>query len=305
MPSKSWTLTGILAAFGGGIFGAAIGALPAFEFVGFLVIVGVGIQMATGQSTFFGIPFGAFGPHVGGFASGVAAVAYAARRGKTETGRNIAAGMMGLNSPDVLLIGGLFGIFGYVVQWALNLIPGFGAGLAWTDTVALTVVISAIVARLIFGKTGLFGKVGTGQHRYAPTDSTKWLAWQSKPLQLVVIGLGVGLMAGFLAVEFGSPGVFLAFGIAAASLILLQFGVQIPVTHHIALPSAIAAAASGSIIWGGVFGILCAFVGEFMADTFLVHGDTHIDPPAATIAPMTTIANALVALGLFSVIQLP
>lgn len=58
MPSKSWTLTGILAAFGGGIFGAAIGALPAFEFVGFLVIVGVGIQMATGHSTFFGIPFG-------------------------------------------------------------------------------------------------------------------------------------------------------------------------------------------------------------------------------------------------------
>ncbi len=298
------TLLGILTAFGGGIFGASIGALPAFIFVGLLVMIGVAVQMATGDASFFGIPFGAFGPHVGGFASGVAAVAYAAQKGKAETGRNILAGMMGLNSPDILLIGGLFGILGYVLQWAFSLIPGFGEGLAWTDTVALTVFTSAIIARLLFGKTGVFGKVSNGS-RYAPTNGSQWVPWQSDRLQLVVIGLGVGLLAGFLGVTFGAPGVFLAFGIAAASLILLQFGVQTPVTHHIALPAAIAAAASGSIIWGGIFGVLCALVGEFMACTFLVHGDTHIDPPAATIAPMTTIANALAALGFFTFLSLP
>lgn len=299
------TFFGLLTAFGGGIFGAAIGALPAFVFVGLLVMVGVAIQLSTGDASFFNIPFGAFGPHVGGFASGVAAVAYAAQRGKVDTGRNILAGMMGLNRPDVLLIGGLFGIFGYLLQWALTFIPNFGEGLAWTDTVALTVVISAILARVLFGKTGIFGKVNGGEARYAPTDGSQWLPWQSDRLQLVVIGLGVGLLSGYLGITLGTAGVFLAFGIAAASLILLQFGVQIPVTHHIALPAAIAAAVSGSIIWGGIFGILCALVGEFMACTFLVHGDTHIDPPAATIAPMTTVANALAAFGFFGIIPLP
>lgn len=299
------TFLGTLVAFGGGIFGAAIGGLPAFQVVGFFVIIGAVIQMATGVATFYGVPFGVFGPHVGGFASGVAAVAYAASREKIDTGRNIVAGMMGLNSPDVLLVGGLFGIFGYGVQWSLDKIPGFGNGLAWTDTVALTVVISAIVARLMFGKTGILGTPADGVKRYAPPLATRWVPYQSSPRQLVVIGLGVGLLAGHFAITFGTAGVFLSFGLAAASLIFLQFGVQIPVTHHIALPAAIAAALSGSLIWGGAFGIVCAFVGEFMACTFLVHGDTHIDPPAATIAPMTTLANLFAALGFFSLLPLP
>ncbi len=43
------------------------------------------------------------------------------------------------------------------------------------------------------------------------------------------------------------PWVVLGFGMAAASLVFLQFGTQIPVTHHIVLPAAVAAAASGSI----------------------------------------------------------
>ena len=299
------TFLGALIAFGGGIFGAAIGALPAFEVVGFLVVTGVAIQLGGGGDTFFGlVPFGVLGPHVGGFASGVAAVAYAAKIGKIDTGRNIVPGMMGLNRPDILLVGGAFGVFGYVVQNLLGKVPGFGPGLAWTDTVALTVVISAIVVRFMFGKTGLFGKPAAGVKHYSPPEASCWLPFQSKPGQLAVIGLGVGLMAGHFATSLGAPGVLLAFGLAAASLVFLQFGVQIPVTHHIALPSAIAAAVSGSVIWGGIFGIVCAFVGEFMARTFLVHGDTHIDPPAATIAPMTTVANLLAAIGFFKAIPL-
>ncbi|NTW00441.1 MAG: permease [Oscillochloris sp.] len=299
------SLAGFLVAIGGGIFGAAIGALPAFAFVGFLVLIGVAVQLASGNADFFGIPFGAFGPHVGGFASGVAAAGYAARVGKLDTGRNIVVGLMGLSNPAVLLVGAAFGACGYIVQWALSLVPGFGAGIAWTDTPALTVVLSAFIVRLAFGKTGLFGKVPAGEKRYAPPVEKRWLPWQSEPAQLAVIGVGVGLLAGYFGITFGGAGVFLAFGLAASSIILLQFGVQIPVTHHIALPAAIAAAASGSIIWGGIVGLICAFVGEFMARTFLVYGDTHIDPPAATIAPMTTIINLLTAAGFFAAIHLP
>ncbi|ABD86744.1 hypothetical protein [Rhodopseudomonas palustris] len=301
------TMFGLLAAFGGGIFGTAIGALTAFAFVGFLVMIGVAIQlsMAPGDVTFYGIPFGMFGPHVGGFASGVAAAAYAASRGKLDSGRNIVAGMMGLNRPDVLLIGGAFGIFGYIVQWSLAQVPDFGPGIVWTDTVALTVVISAILARLMFGKTGLFGKAEPGRAFYSPSDGAKWLAFESDPGQLLVIGLGVGLMSGYLGVTYGAPGVFLAFGVAAASLLFLQLGILIPVTHHIALPAALVAASSGSIVWAGIAGVVCAFVGEFFARTFLSHGDTHIDPPACTIAVMTLVINFLTSIGFWKLAHIP
>ena len=301
------TVFGLLAAFGGGIFGAALGGLAAFTFVGFLVMIGVAVQisMAPAEIAFYGLPFGMFGPHVGGFASGVAAAAYAASRGKLASGRDIVSGLMGLNRPDVLLVGGVFAIFGYVVQYYLAQVPNFGPGIVWTDTVALTVVISGFVARLLFGKTGLIGKAEEGRAFYSPTDGIKWVAFQSGFGQLLLIGVGVGLMAGYLGVTFGGAGVFLAFGIAAASIMFLQLGILVPVTHHIALPSAIVAASSGSIVWAGIAGILCAFTGEFFARTFQAHGDTHVDPPACAIATTTLLFNFLTSVGFWTALHIP
>ena len=301
------TVTALLASFGAGIFGAAIGALTAFEIVGFLVIIGVAIQMSTsGDTTLLGFSFGVFGPHVGGFASGVAAAAYAAAKGKLKTGRDIGSGMMGLGHPDVLLVGGIFGVAGYLINFGLcKLLPPLGPGLACTDTVALTVVISAIIARLMWGKTGLFGKPDAGQSFYSPAIERRWLPFASEPGQLLVIGVGVGLMGGFLGLTYGTAGVLLSFGISAASLLFLQLGIQIPVTHHLALPAAIAAAASGSLICAGVVGIICAFGGEFFARTFLVYGDTHIDPPACTIAAATLVVNLLTAMNFWTMAAIP
>ncbi len=48
----------IVVAFGGGIFGAAVGALAAFEFVGLLVIAMTVVQIITGASSdFITFPF--------------------------------------------------------------------------------------------------------------------------------------------------------------------------------------------------------------------------------------------------------
>ncbi|MCB0214580.1 MAG: permease, partial [Anaerolineae bacterium] len=274
-----------LVAFGGGVFGAAIGALPAFIMVGFLVLTGVAVQFATGNADFFAVPFGAFGPHVGGFASGVAAAAYAANRDKFDNGRDITAGMMGLNSPDILLVGGIFGGLGYLINWIFGLV-----GFPWTDSVALTVVVSAIIVRVLWGKSGVFGAVVAGEGRYSPSEAYRWVPWQSSFGQKLMIGLGAGLFSTYLALSLGPAGAVLGFGISAASLVFLQYGTKVPVTHHITLVAAVAAAASGSYIWGTLFGILAAFVGEFMANTFCAWGDTHIDPPAATIATLTSLS---------------
>ncbi len=300
-------MIGLLVAFGGGIFGAAIGALPAFAFVGILTMFGVAIQLAIAPAAtdFFGIPFGVFGPHVGGFASGVAAAAYAACKGKLDTGRNIVTAGMGLNSPDVLLVGGAFGIIGYVLVWLIAMVPDFGPGLAWTDYPGLGVVISAFIVRFAWGTCGLCGAGDIKERFLHPTDATKWLVFQSSPAQLAVIGVGVGLFGGWLGVTYGTPGALLAFGICAASLILLTLGVLTPVTHHIALPAAIVGVASGSMIWAGLAGLLCAFVGEFYARLFLDGSDTHIDPPACTIATMTLVFNFLTSIGFWGYVQFP
>ena len=60
------TLNLVLAAFGGGAFGAALGALPAFIFCGFAVMAGEALALATGGGVITGsIGFGAlFGPHI-------------------------------------------------------------------------------------------------------------------------------------------------------------------------------------------------------------------------------------------------
>lgn len=288
-------LVSLLVAFAGGIFGAAVGALGAFVILGFLIIAGVAAQ-ATGADL-LSIPLGAaFGPHVGGFAAGVAAAAYAAKKGKLDAGRDIVTALMGLNSPDVLLIGGLFGIVGYILNWLFGLV-----GFAWTDTIALTVVCSAILARILWGN-GIFGRVAAEVKRYAPPEGTQWLPWQSSWGQRIAIGVGAGFLSAYVAILIGAEngGAVLGFAVSAISLAPLAFGLKVPVTHHITLLAAVAALASGSIIWGLIFGVAAAIVGEYMANTFLVHGNTHIDPPAATIATLTTVSLIFGYVGLYN-----
>jgi hypothetical protein len=291
------TTVALLASFGGGIFAAAIGTLPAFIFTGFMVIAGVAAAAAGGGDVIISqVAFGPFfSPHIS-FAGGAAATAYAARRGLLPSGRDIGIALMGLNRPDVLLVGGLFGALGYLGERglaALGWVP-------WTDTIGVTVVLSAIVARLAFGRTGLFGQVAAGGSQFKTSDDARWLAWQESPAQIAVIGVGVGLSSAYAAMALGADGggAVLGFGIAAAALVFLQFGGKVPVTHHIALPAALAALASGSIVVGAAFGIIGALLGEFFSRLFLIHGDTHIDPPAAAIGATVLVlriaeANAL------------
>jgi hypothetical protein len=285
----------IVMAFGGGVFGAALGALPAFVLLGILIVVGVGVQAAGGGSEFLDFFWGpAFGPHTGGFAAGIAATAYAARRGKLDSGRNVLAALAGLNSPDVLLIGGCFGVVGHVVHWAL-----VRAGVDWTDTIALSVVVSGCIARLLWGN-GILGKVPDGESRFSPGQERRWLFWQSDPLQLAVLGLGAGLLSAGLALGLGAErgGLFLGFGLSCASLIFLQIGVRVPVTQHITLVAAIAALATGSLLWGAAAGIVTSMLGELFARLFLIWGDTHIDPAAVSIFVMTALFAVLAAMGL-------
>jgi hypothetical protein len=251
----------ILAAFAGGAFGASVGALPAFIFTGLMVIAGEagGLGGVTGQ-----IAFGAvFGPHIS-FAGGAAAAAYAAKKGYMNTGfdfheaKNITYAFG--TKPDVLFVGGLFGILGLIItQISVNF------ALPW-DGIAIAVVLSALLHRVFLGYS-LIGKVHAGSvldmtpfertekkpsaestvddHVKEPTERftvEPWLPHQYQWGPVAFLGLIGGVLGAFVAVATGSP--FLAFGISAASLLFLNLGVEkFPVTHHITLPASTAALA--------------------------------------------------------------
>ncbi len=344
--SELWFLGMLLAAFAGGAFGSVIGALPAFIFTGFLVMAGETAAILSGD--FIGlmnmgaadlqsdaitgqIAFGpVFGPHIS-FAAGAATAAYSAKKGYMDTGfpfheaKNIAYAQG--PKPDVIFVGGLFGILGY---WIATLSVAFS--LPW-DPIALGVVLSAVIHRAVFGYS-IIGKARKGYLNMKPFEQEErrgmdaeeadeknkpdsksrllvepWLPHQYKWADVTMLGFVVGILAAFITYETGS--VFLPFGISAASLLFLNLGVaNIPVTHHISLvASAAMVAATGGeyadqslslmLLLGSGFGIMSALFGEWVQRVFYAHADTHFDPPAAAIVMGTFVIAILALAGVF------
>ncbi len=154
----------LIAALAGGAFGAALGALPSFVFTGFVVFLGEGLavlegefdavdavtagDIATGITDTIG--FGAVtGPHIA-FAGGVAATAYAGRKYPEmeptdwdyHFGKDILYAFG--TKPDILAVGAIFGAVGMLVTRVMD-----GAGVP-TDNIALSVVATAFLARIVF-----------------------------------------------------------------------------------------------------------------------------------------------------------
>lgn len=293
----------LIAAFGGGVIGAYMGALPAFIMTGIYALVGA-VLTAAGVSGDVAVGFFAFGSFVGphiAFAGGVAAAAYAGRRGKLESGADIGTSLNGLGAPDVLLVGGVFGVLGFLIHYLISNLPGIGvAGPVTTDLPGITVFILGVVARLVFGKTGLTGK-------YTGTGKRSWFSTGSALTSNVVLGGGIGIIVSFLAASLKNNGLEAAYGIfpivcfgfAAISLIFAQTGSATPATHHIFLPAALAATVginawgNAGAILGVIFGILGALLGDLAAKVFNSYCDSHIDPPATAIFILTIVINLI------------
>ncbi|WP_028708082.1 hypothetical protein [Propionicicella superfundia] len=334
----------LIAALGGGFFGAAIGGNFSFVITGFTALMALGaaaIPTTTGDpgavsATVFGyLAFGPFtGPHVA-FGGAVAGAAYAAHKGYTESGKDIVLPLARLGKPDVLLVGALFGGIGYIIQQIYANIPWFGTH---TDSVAVTVVTSALIVRAVFGKNATDPEHGSSLVNFEkridglkPRDDAAWLRHMETPGQLVPLGFFAGLLAAgaalYLAFTFpgiaGNANVF-PFAISAVTILFLNIGYNIPVTHHITniaglgaimffpiflgnaaygpkgfdptafahaltTDSKMAGAAIGALIVGALFGVMAAFLGEFGARLLYNRGTTHIDPPAFAIFISNTI----------------
>jgi hypothetical protein len=326
----------LLAAFAGGAFGASVGALPSFSLAGLMVIIGELYKLAARTVGVDAIPvditgsigFGVvLGPHVA-FGGGAAALAYATKRGYLDTdfeyhqAKEVTRGLG--SKPDVLFVGGLFGIVGY---WIGTLSTTVSAPV---DPVALGVVGSALVHRVAFG----YSLVGASPRRWfdmSPYEQARmsenetladggepavepWLPYQFRWSNVVMLGLVVGVLGAYVAYLTASP--FLAFGISVVALVFLNAGVEeIPVTHHISLPASTAVLAlvdapvteltpalvAGAVpLWvallvGAGFGIVGALFGELLQRILYAHAETHLDPPAASIV-VTSLPIGLLAM---------
>ena len=293
----------IIAGFGGGVLGAYMGALPAFIMTGFFALVG-GLLQAAGVSTdvaLLQIAFASFiGPHTA-FAGGVAAAAYAGNKKKLDSGADICTALFGLNSADVILVGGLFGLFGAFLLQVISLIPVFGS---ITDGPGTCVFIIGIIARLVFGKTGLTGAFEGEKHNYVSQGG----AFGTN----LMLGFGVGIVVSTFAAIFFEAGntaalsmwPFICFGFSAITLIFTQTGTAVPSTHHMTLIGAYASVVGvtafgtvGGIVMGTVFAVIAAFVGDLAACTLNTKVDSHIDPPATTIWILACVVH-LIAMAL-------
>lgn len=273
----------ILASFGGGVIGALWGALPSFIFTGVLALAGIAVSAAGGPADMVGLAFGPmFGPHIG-FAGGVAAAAFAGKMKDLDSGTDITAPLAKFGKPLTILIGGLFGILGALILWVFGLI-GL-ATLTHFDNIALTVAVSGIISRLVFGKSGIIGKTGDGR-KLMPEG--KVIGFEA------FAGIGLGLIAAYVAITTGQTS--LPFALSAMSLVFAECGVPVPATHHITNSAAVAAVAAAAVfgllpglMFGLAFGVLGAVLGAIYGSIFNSACDTHIDPPAMTIATCTLI----------------
>lgn len=136
-----------------------------------------------------------FGPHIA-FAGGVAASAFARKKGITENGADIATALGGCNEPSVLLVGGIFGVIGFLFKELVvaNLFAGTISNRLITDAPGITVFCSAILVRLVFG-----GKLRTGTEVFS----------KGKPLaNTLIIAIGYSLVTGGIytgAIHSGVP----------------------------------------------------------------------------------------------------
>lgn len=328
----------VIAALGGGAFGASIGALPAFAWTGFMTIAGAvatAIGLEGASASLYVAAFGPlFGPHVA-FAGGAAAHAYAAKyypdlQEQEGWGYHHAKNILiptGTN-PKVLAVGALFGAGGQLLKMGTDYVTGPQPSLGFAH-IAWVVVFSAFVHRAAFGYPLMGNREKVAERVGSTAENTSWLSfdfdeaephlpWQFKWGEVLFLGGLVGLISGFVTIITGSPWVM--FGISAATLIFLcnDYGLRpdsdragTPVTHQITLPASVAAHTVFfqmqnpplnplvyAMFWALVFGVLGEFFRELTERLFYAWGDTHLDPPAFSITITVILLVLLSYLGI-------
>lgn len=289
-------ITMLLISFAGGAFGTFIGGTTAFIFTGILALLGIGVSLSTGNTAILdNIAFGPFfGPHVA-FAGAAAGAAFAGKlsrkkvreyehqqnlpdddlvrgpgmRPDTIEGQDTLVPLYKTQDPSVLIVGGIFGVAGYLIQYLYGTVLQIPI-----DTVALTVATICLVCRFAFGESGLTGVFPEGAKRFD---------MGAKSILFTLIwGLSLGALTGYASILLNVNNI--AFAISAISLIFFYFGLEFSSTHHVSMVAGFAAIAFGNIWIAALFGMIAALTGEYVGRLVNTNVDTHVDREAITIS---------------------
>ena len=305
-------LISIILAFFGGVAATCIGALGSVILCAFVAIIGVCAVMAGCEYNIATqIAFSYFlSPHLG-LGPAACALGYAAKKGLVEDSKGIALPLMMLGRPDVYLVGGIFAVLALFIKMGLDKFIGIGK----IDAVSCTIVICGIIAKILFGNEGLFGKVPEGDTRFGVLSQNNWMPHMpsGEGITYALFAAGASAVSGWLFWEMSEYGKhvmetnevvgqniminaqFPVFALAVIFLILLCCGLPCPVFHHVGLSScygAMGAYAAGAnelvvLLWAISFGILSHFVADWLADIFLVYGNGYVDPPSLSMTVMS------------------
>ena len=281
----------ILAGFTGGIFGTAFGSIPAFILTGVFALIGAILTLSGVTDFVVGtVAFGPFfGPHVS-FAAGAAAAAYAANKAKKlDSAQNVLAALFGINDIKTLLVGGLYGILGIVTFTLITKQSVFV-----TDYPAFCVCVVLFLNRIIMGKTSIIGTLKEGEKRdIFPKDEILLNSVNGLLFALGVAVIGQKLIEAGVSQDAMAIYPVFVFGISALSLIFLQMGFAIPITHHITYPAATVFIMTQNIYLAAITGFINAILWVIAGKVFNSNCDTYIDPPAIVIVISMFVINLI------------
>lgn len=265
----------VIGAFAGGCIGALVGGNPAFVIAGIVGVTFLSMgnvpAAAVLQQT---VEYTLFTPCIC-FAGGVAALAFAANKRKYDiNGLNLNKALGFTKDPMTVLVGGIFGLFGFL---CLNLAVYFKLPL---DAGALTVMLSGFIVRLLFGNRTIVNPKLSENLLFHKEGISHW-AFK------ILVGLVVATIAAYAVHLTGIATT--GFYISALSLIFFLRDGDFPVTHHVTLIAGYATLRSGNVLTGVLFGVLACIVFELYQNIINSNVDSHIDAPASTIATLSLV----------------
>lgn len=264
----------IVFAFLSGILGAMIGGTASFVVTGmvgvFTILLSslqVDISLINDQVLNF-----LFMPCIC-FNGAAAAMAFAANvRHHPMNGADGNRSLYFTGDPWVLLIGGLFGVVGYLFY---SIFVYFNLPL---DIGALVVTTVNILIRFLFGTKKYI------HHLEHPLFSRRYLSFWI--FQIIFAG-AVGLVAAYFVgiTKIASLG----FSISAVTLIFAFSNPEFPATHHITLVAGYAMMVTNSYLISMIFAILSQVIFIAFTNYFNTDLDSHVDGPAVAIASLSLI----------------
>ncbi len=257
----------VVLAFLAGCIGAVVGGTQVFIMYGIAGLFGTALSFTSLDLTFYNNVFhNLFLLPAVIFNGNVLATAYASRKYDIK-GWEITRSLSFTRDPIVILMGGIGAVIGYLVFsfFSWSGIP--------IDCGAITVLLVELAFRFIFHR----GKQINTFHLNRLFQSG-WRYWGYELIVAVVISAA----SAYFVNETGI--LMMPFYISATSLILAFVDPGFPSTHQISMVASYAALYSGNVLIAVLFGILSQFIMIVFSAGMNTDMDTHIDPPAVSIA---------------------